>query len=59
MSSSGLWAFQSAKSCGLSLTAALSGTSSSPWSISSSERFESLPYSGKLATRKYTSPPVA
>ena len=43
VSSSGFRAFQSAKSCGFSLTAPLSGTSSSPWSMSSRARFESFP----------------
>ena len=43
VSSSGLCAFHRAKSCGLSFTAPPSGTSSSPWSMSSSARFESLP----------------
>ncbi len=43
VSSPGLLAFHSAKSCGFSFTAVLPGTSSSPWSMSSSARFDSFP----------------
>ena len=57
VSSSALAAFQSAKSCGARLSAAAS--SPSPCRISSGGRFESLPYSGKLSTLKYTSPPAS
>ena len=47
VSSSGLWAFQRAKSSGSSLSEA--DPASSPWSMSSVRRLESLPYSAIAA----------
>ena len=56
VSSPSLCAFQSAKSSGSSFRSAPS--TPSPWSIWSTSRRDSSPYSGSVRTRKYTSPPA-